>query len=378
MPKKKIEIFPAKFGFFPYMFLMYLSMPAYYIYFEPGWKKVTGYVLLVIFLVTYRQLYQYIERDNIQYTVWLVVQIGIMLILSIFFNINNIFLGFFPANFIGWYREKKKFMIALILFGTTIIIPILVRINELIPNNIFYFVPFIVIMFMSPFGIRSMVNKMELEKQLDEANERIKELVKREERMRIARDLHDTLGHTLSLITLKSQLVGKLIDKDSSRAKNEAKEIERTSRAALSQVRELVSDMRAITVSEELIESESILEAAGITYFLNVETQLEEIPVLTQNILSMCLREAVTNVVKHSGAKKCLIHIVERAGEIQVSIHDDGRGVSISNRAGNGLNGMSERLALLDGTLNIASENGTKLRITIPIIVKEREAGIVS
>ncbi|MBY0122420.1 sensor histidine kinase [Bacillus sp. S/N-304-OC-R1] len=360
------------------MFLMYLSMPAYYIYFEPGWKKVTGYVLLVIFLVTYRQLYQYIERDNIQYTVWLVVQIGIMLILSIFFNINNIFLGFFPANFIGWYREKKKFMIALILFGTTIIIPILVRINELIPNNIFYFVPFIVIMFMSPFGIRSMVNKMELEKQLDEANERIKELVKREERMRIARDLHDTLGHTLSLITLKSQLVGKLIDKDSSRAKNEAKEIERTSRAALSQVRELVSDMRAITVSEELIESESILEAAGITYFLNVETQLEEIPVLTQNILSMCLREAVTNVVKHSGAKKCLIHIVERAGEIQVSIHDDGRGVSISNRAGNGLNGMSERLALLDGTLNIASENGTKLRITIPIIVKEREAGIVS
>ena len=376
--KKKFEIFPAKFGFFPYMFLIYLFMPGYYIFFEPGLKMVAGYVLLVIFLVTYRQLYQFIESDNKTYTYWLMLQVSIILILAIFYNINNLFLGFFPANFIGYYKDRRKFVFALILFGITIISPLIIRLNELYPNNMLYFIPFIVIMLVSPFGIRSLVNKMELEKQLDEANERIKELVKRDERMRIARDLHDTLGHTLSLITLKSQLVGKLITKDSNRAIVEAKEIERTSRAALAQVRELVSDMRTITVSEELIESESILEAAGISFFIHGETKLTGIPVLTQNILSMCLREGVTNVVKHSGATKCLVHIAQKTGEILISIHDNGKGISLNNKAGNGLKGMSERLELIDGAVNIVTENGTKLTITVPIIVKEREEGVVS
>ncbi|WP_066293610.1 sensor histidine kinase [Bacillus sp. FJAT-29937] len=376
--KKKFEIFPAKYGFFPYMFLIYLFMPGYYIFFEPGWKRGVGYVLLAIFLVTYRQLYQFIESNNKTYTYWLILQVSIILILAVFYNINHLFLGFFPANFIGYYKDRRKFVYALILFGVTIISPLIIRFNELYPNNMLYFIPFIVIMLVSPFGIRSMVNKMELEKQLDEANERIKELVKRDERMRIARDLHDTLGHTLSLITLKSQLVGKLITKDSNRAISEAKEIERTSRAALAQVRELVSDMRTITVSEELIESESILEAAGISFFFHGETKLTGIPVLTQNILSMCLREGVTNVVKHSGATKCLVHIAEKAGEILISIHDNGKGISLNNKSGNGLNGMSERLKLIDGTVNIVTENGTKLTITVPIIVKEREEGVVS
>ncbi|MEH7345499.1 sensor histidine kinase [Bacillus sp. JJ1532] len=376
--KKKFEIFPARYGFFPYIFLVYLFMPGYYIYFEPGIKLVAGFMLLGLFLVTYRQLYHYIDNGDRTYTIWLLIQVAIILILSIFYNINNVFLGFFPANFIGWYRDRKIFFKGLILFGLAIISPIIIRFGELYPNNYFYFIPFIVIMLISPFGIRSMANKMELEEKLNEANEKIKELVKREERLRIARDLHDTLGHTLSLITLKSQLVGKLIEKDSNRAKAEAKEIERTSRAALAQVRELVSDMRTITVAEELLESESILEAAGITFFFHGETKLEGIPVLTQNILSMCLREAVTNVVKHSKAKKCFVHIVEKAGEIQISIHDNGKGISINNMAGNGLKGMSERLQLIDGSINISSENGTKLIISVPIIVKEREAGNVS
>ena len=376
--KKRIEIFPAKYGFFPYMFLIYLFMPGYYIFFEPGWKMVAGYVLIGIFLVTYRQLYQHIEGDNNSFTYWLMLQVLIILVLAIFYNINNLFLGFFPANFIGYYKDRRKFVIALILFGLTIILPVIIRFNEFYPNNIFYLIPFIVIMLVSPFGIRSMINRMELEKKLDEANERIKELVKREERMRIARDLHDTLGHTLSLITLKSQLVGKLIIKDSNRAMVEVKKIERTSRAALAQVRELVSDMRTITVAEELIESESILKAAGISFFFHGETKLDRIPVLTQNILSMCLREGVTNVVKHSGANKCLVHIAEKAGEILISIHDNGKGISINNKAGNGLKGMSERLELIDGAVDIVTESGTKLMITVPIIVKERGEGVVS
>ncbi|KOP83418.1 sensor histidine kinase [Cytobacillus solani] len=374
MSKGKLEIFPARYGFFPYMFLIYLFMPGYYIYFETGWKLYAGYVLLGLFLVTYRQLYFAMKS----FTNWLILQIAIVLFLSVFININIVFLGFFPAHFIGWYKEKKQFFTALILFGLSIFTPIIIHYNHLNPNTLFYIIPFILIMLFSPFGIRSMNSKMELERQLDEANERIEELVKREERLRIARDLHDTLGHTLSLITLKSQLVGKLLMKDIERAKHEVKEIERTSRAALSQVRELVSDMRAITIKEELQASSAILEAAGISFQYHDDSMLEDASGVTQNIVSMCLREAVTNVVKHSQAKNCHIAIIENAGEMMISIQDDGKGMGINDQAGNGLKGISERLELIDGALKITSHKGTKLLITVPVIVKEREGDVDS
>jgi len=374
MVKRRIEIFPSKYGFFPYIFLIYLFLPAYYLYFESGWKFYTGYVLLFLFMISYRQLYFATKS----FTKWLIFQVAIILFLSASININILFLGFFSAHFIGWYENKKKFSIALFFFGIAILIPLMIHFDELFPGGLLFFTPFVIIMLISPFGIRSMNSKMELERQLNEANERIEELVKREERMRIARDLHDTLGHTLSLITLKSQLVGKMITKDLERAKLEAKEIERTSRAALSQVRELVSDMRTMTISEELLSTAAILKAAGIAFHCKEGLKLEEIPGLTQNILSMCLREAVTNVVKHSNAKNCRIVLSENAGEITISIHDDGRGILNNDKAGNGLNGIIERLELIDGSLRITAEQGTKLVITVPVIVKEREAGVVS
>lgn len=196
--------------------------------------------------------------------------------------------------------------------------------------------------------------------------------------MRIARDLHDTLGHTLSMITLKSQLVHRLISMDKEKALHEAKEIEKTSRSALKQVRELVSDMRAITFAEELMETETILEAAGIHYQFEGDSKLEEVPLLTQNILSMCLKEGITNVVNHSQAKNCVIKMIKKAGEIELTIYDDGRGFDGKSKDGNGLKGIYERLRLIDGYININSTNGTKLIITIPIIIKEKKAGVGS
>lgn len=376
--RKRFEIFPRRYGFFPYIFLVYLFMPAYYMSFAEGWKKGVGICLLLIFLITYRQLYTILESKR-HYTFWLAVQVGIILILSIFYNMNNLFLGFFSAHFIGYYSEKKKFLTALTIFGIVIVLPLAhYIINNIFSSNMFYLVPFIIIMLITPFGIRSMNSRMELEMKLDQANEQIKELVKREERMRIARDLHDTLGHTLSLLTLKSQLVAKLALKDPERASHEAKEMERTSRSALAQVRELVSDMRTITVAEELVEAQAILKAAGISFHLSGDTALKDTPHLTQNILSMCLKEAVTNVVKHSGANHCFVTLRQLEGEVTMTIEDDGKGMPTQESHGNGLKGMGERLELIDGTLQLSTNKGTILVISVPIIVKEREAGVVS
>ncbi|MGR5879897.1 sensor histidine kinase [Bacillus pacificus] len=171
----------------------------------------------------------------------------------------------------GFAPSKKVFRILLCLL--VVMLGVFINMNQLTPTSLVNIVPMFILMLLTPFGMRNFNQKKVLRNQLNEANEQIKDLVKREERQRIARDLHDTLGHTLSLITLKSQLVEKLIVKNPERASAEAKEITQTSRTALKQLRELISDMRMITVEEELEQIKAILQAANVE--LEIETRNE-------------------------------------------------------------------------------------------------------
>ncbi|MBM7716179.1 sensor histidine kinase [Siminovitchia sp. FSL H7-0308] len=371
---RTFEIFPKRYGFFPYIFLIYLMMPAYYISRTEGWKALLGWGLLLLFLITYRQLYIQLDTQK-TFTFWLVVQIITMIFLTLWYSPYHLFLGFFSAHFIGWFKHKKEFYIGLIGLATALAIGVAISIVQGI--NTLYFLPFVAIMLVSPFGLRSMNKSMELEKQLDEANEQIRVLIKREERVRIARDLHDTLGHTLSLITLQSQLVQRLSEKDPIRAKAEAKEIEITSRSALRQVRELVSSMRAITIKEELADMQRIINAAGMQFIVKGEEDVADIPLLQQNILGMCLKEAGTNIVKHSKAKHCTVYIERGRGKITITVQDDGGGIDQQNMNGNGLSGMKERLSLIDGKLTIQSNAGTTVKMQVPIVMKQDEEGAV-
>ncbi|MFF2446612.1 sensor histidine kinase [Neobacillus sp. NPDC058068] len=373
--KKSFSIFPRQFGFFPYIFLIYIAFPVIYVTKESGLKQLLGYGMVLIFLVTYRQLY--FSMGKRKFTYWLAVQLAIVFIFSMFYNLNYMFLGFFPANFIGWYHNKTVFRRGLIGLVCVQFIPFIYHMIEqksfFTPGELLYFIPFLIIMLISPFGIRSMNRRMELEKELDQANKQIQELVKREERVRIARDLHDTLGHTLSLLTLKSQLVQRLTAVDPERARLEAKEMEVTSRAALKQVRELVTDMRAATIAEELLQAQQILRAAGITYQYDGDIVFSKISPFIQNIVGMCIREAATNVVKHSQAAYCSISIKLSVEKMSAVVRDDGMGVERNKRFGNGLKGMEERLALIDGSMSLSNHNGAVLEITVPIIKKAGE-----
>ncbi|WP_066370341.1 sensor histidine kinase [Neobacillus fumarioli] len=378
--KKSFSLFPRKFGLFPYIFLIYLLFPVVYLTNETGMKQVIGYGMTLLFFITYRQLYFAYGKST--FTYWLAVQLGIVFIFSTVYQLNYIFLGFFTANFIGWYREKQKFYRGLMSLAIVEILPFIftgIRTKMFFTQEeLSYFVPFIMIL-LSPFGIRSMNRRMELERQLSQANQKIEELVKREERLRIARDLHDTLGHTLSFLTLKSQLVQRLIAVDPERARMEAKEMEITSRSTLKQVRELVTDMRAASIAEEVLQVQQIVRAAGITYQYDGPEDFSMIPPFTQNILSMCIREAATNVVKHSRATHCSISIQQSADQINIVIRDDGMGIPDSvvksKQFGNGLKGMEERLALIDGTCSLMNHNGTVLELKVPIIKKQGAAG---
>ena len=202
-----------------------------------------------------------------------------------------------------------------------------------------------------------------MNRKLRKANDEIEHLAKVAERERIARDLHDVLGHTLSVIILKSELAGKLMDRDPQRAGHEIREVEQISRQALSEVRDTIRGYRSQGLEAELARAKSTLETAGVA--VKCETARVALPALQESVLSMAVREAVTNVVRHAQARTCTLRLEQRNGSCHLAIEDDGRG-GFQNE-GNGLRGMRERVEMLGGTLTRDSQAGTRLTITVPV-----------
>jgi len=203
-----------------------------------------------------------------------------------------------------------------------------------------------------------------MNRKLRKANEEIEHLAKVAERERIARDLHDVLGHTLSVITLKSELAGKLIDRDPQRAGKEIREVEEISRQALSDVRDAIRGYRSKGLLAEMAQAKSTLETAGVTVSCDAST-IVKLPAMQEGVLTMAVREAVTNVVRHAQARNCSLRLEQQNGACRLEIEDDGRG-GLQNE-GNGLRGMRERVEMLGGTLRRDSQTGTRLTITLPL-----------
>jgi two-component system sensor histidine kinase DesK len=203
-----------------------------------------------------------------------------------------------------------------------------------------------------------------MNRRLRKANEEIENLAKVAERERIARDLHDVLGHTLSVITLKSELAGKLIDRDPQRAGKEIREVEQISRQALSDVRDAIRGYRTQGLAAELAQARNTLETAGLTVQCDAASTVK-LPAMQESVLSLAVREAVTNVVRHAGAHSCRMRLEQVNGSCRLEIHDDGCGAR--NGEGNGLRGMRERVEMLGGTLQRDTESGTTLTITLPL-----------
>jgi two-component system sensor histidine kinase DesK len=198
---------------------------------------------------------------------------------------------------------------------------------------------------------------------LRRAQDEIEHLAKVAERERIARDLHDLLGHTLSLITLKAELARKLVDRDPQRAKQEMLDVEHTSRAALADVREAISGYRGQGLAAELVRARKTLETAGVT----VDAEFAELPLspAQETVLALALREAVTNVVRHAQARQCSVRLQRENDLCTLEIADNGRGADAPE--GNGLRGMRERLEAIGGSLQRQSRAGTRLVIHLPL-----------
>ncbi|HEU4949107.1 MAG TPA: histidine kinase [Kribbella sp.] len=177
-----------------------------------------------------------------------------------------------------------------------------------------------------------------------------------EERLRFARDVHDLLGHRLAVIALKAELAARLAPADAERAAAEAAEVQRLAASALTEVRQAVHGYRAVDLRDQLAAVSKILQSSGVR--CTVTQAAGDLPTEVATQLALLLREASTNVLRHSRARWCTIDISRDGNEVRMTIANDGAAGAGPDRLSNGLRGAAERLSDLDGTLRTREENG--------------------
>lgn len=365
------HIFPKNTGLSLYAWIIFCLLPFYFVIrFSTLSEVVLGVLMILLFFTVYRL--SFVKRG---WTVYVSVGIEMAISVGMTLYFGYVYFFLFTAFFIGNVLNKAGFI-------TLYVIHIVISLSAIgfgfyLQSEIFMMqLPFIIIsvigMVLLPPSIYSRNNQDRLENQLKTANDRISQLMVMEERQRIARDLHDTLGQKLSLIGLKSDLAEKLVEVKPAEARAEMKDINRTARTALKEVREMVSDMRGIHVKDELLHVQEILEVAQIELRIYGSSDFDQVPLLVENTLSMCMKEAVTNIVKHSGADVCEIKISQDSTDIIVEVKDNGKGFvsQFGLNQESGLQGMKERLEFINGTLAIDTREGTSLTMRVPQIVK--------
>ena len=200
----------------------------------------------------------------------------------------------------------------------------------------------------------------------------VRRLAEVAERERIGRDLHDLLGHTLSLITIKAELAAKLVSRGDGRAEQEIREVERISRGALREIREAVTGLRRADLDTELANARLACEAGGVSF--TVDRPGLDLSPDRQAVLALCLREAITNVVRHAAAGRCRASLVREDGWMRLTVEDDGRGGAI--REGAGLAGMRERVEQAGGAITIETACGVSLTVRIPAEPPRQASGL--
>ncbi|TDK24402.1 sensor histidine kinase [Luteimonas aestuarii] len=211
------------------------------------------------------------------------------------------------------------------------------------------------------------------------SHEEVRRLAGLAERERIGRDLHDLLGHTLSMVALKADLAGRLLERDARAARREIDDVSRVSREALSQVRRAVSGIRAAGIAAELASAKLLLETDGVAFDYRLDRSFGDsaLPVGVESVLALTVREAATNIQRHARAQHAHIDFGVEGGEAVLRIADDGRGGAMV--PGNGLSGMRERVEAIGGRLHVDSSHGrgTRLEVRVPMAANDDVAGVL-
>ncbi|NCU18452.1 sensor histidine kinase [Pallidibacillus pasinlerensis] len=363
------QLIPKNTGLSIFIWVVFCLLPFYFIIINSTPIEIVfGIIAILLFFAAFQL--NFIKKG---WTVYVSIAIEMVINVGMTLYFGYVYFSLFLAFFIGNVQNKAGFISLYVVHLVTTITSVLF--GFFIQTEIFLTqLPFIIItvvgVILLPISMYNRNKRMQLEHQLADANKKIAQLVIIQERERIARDLHDTLGQKLSLIRLKSDLAEKIVAKDLDRAKKEIRDINLTAKTALNEVRDLVSMMKRTRVKEEIVRIKHMLEVAEIEYKVIGNPELQEVPIFTEHVLSMCLKEAITNIVKHSQATHCEIIIEQVKGEVKISVKDNGVGIGDNLRLsdGNGIRGMQERLEFVNGHLQIDTNNGTTLSFIVPIV----------
>lgn len=328
-------------------------------------------VLLTVFLFSY---YIALWHRDVRLLLAVLGGVGILTVFGVFINPPVLLFGFMFADLLGravshWHRG-----IGIAAIGGMFLTVFFNQLNAGFSWEHSFLLPVMILQMVYPLLIYVRGKNLHLKDELLVANHQLEQqYIEEQERHRIARDLHDTLGQTLTMIKLKSELSAKWIDHDREQAKKELLDILSSSRIALKQVRELVSEMKFIPLDKEIEQVISILTQAGMEATVEV---MEEPPLLSsveETMLSLSLREAATNIIKHSKATHCLVRMNVENDTYSIQISDNGIGLQ-RIKSGMGMHSMKERMQALLGTATVeeGERGGTVVSLRLPVSHHER------
>ena len=334
-----------------FVFIPLFSWPA------PWWIFTLATISVLAFLPMYWAFY----RGGAKLRLWLVLAVAAIGFATVPFGIGGgtylIFAAGMIASFLPLRRGISLALGLFAIFGAESIMtlpaigmPVFSVMIHLLVGSIVY------------TGVLAARSRERRNAELRLTQEEVRRLASLAERERIGRDLHDLLGHTLSVVVLKSQLAARLLEHDKNAAQEQICEVERVAREALTQVREAVAGIRANGLQAELAAARLALLGGEIS--LDHKLAPVDIPLNVEAVLALALRESVTNVLRHARARRVEVELTQDTrGGIVLLIADDGRG-GVSGE-GHGLTGMRERLRSVGGMLEIESPNGAGTRLSL-------------
>ena len=275
-----------------------------------------------------------------------------IIFMSVTFQGGMMWFVFFNVNLLVWRFEDSISSYRFLSFLATLLI--LTSSSFLLTDDLSTQLMSLAILLFS-LGMYYFQNRIRQERKIEEQNRTINILSAENERNRIGRDLHDTLGHTFAMMSLKTELALKQMDKEQyEAARKNLEELNQISRDSMYEVREIVNKLKYRTVAEELLELERLFDLSDIVLTVDSSLDLDGLSPVSQSTLSMVLRELANNVIKHSQADSCQIRLRRDHG-IVLEFEDDGCG--FKEVTGQELHSIRERLSLVDGDLEILSQS---------------------
>lgn len=317
------------------------------------WLRYVTVALLLAFAVIYVVFFTSVPDDAHLARQWivLVILISIILAVSPVIGINALGCGIFIMAYAIFHLPLRS---AFVLAGAVLVVMIIVAVAAGNLAN-----SWSILLIAGIIGLFTSITRYVIDASITH-EETERHLLIARERERLARDVHDILGHTLTVVSMKAELAGRLVDVDPERAKEEVDDIQSLSREAIAELRATVGTLRARRLEDELGAAREVLSDSGVT--ATISGKIDHVDPRFRVLFAWVVREAVTNVVRHAGATRCTIEV----GPREVRITDDGRGLGTAP-VGNGLRGLKERVTEAGGTVTLSSppSGGTEIVVIV-------------